>query len=84
MWRTRSKIEPKIVSKKLNPCTKTYGYFKKFLKCGTITKGYVENHELNNIGLNMVLHQKRFMDGFIHLTNETLQVISCVRNNILI
>jgi hypothetical protein len=32
----------------------------------------------------MVLPQKRLMDGFIHLTNETLQIASCVRNNILI
>ncbi len=84
MPRTGFRIEPKIVSKKINPCTKTYGSFNFKKKCGTITRGFVEKHELNNIGPNMVLPQKRFVDVFIHLTNETLQMISCVRNNILV
>ncbi len=33
---------------------------------------------------NMVLPQKRLMGGFIRLTNETLQMTSCVRNNVLV
>jgi hypothetical protein len=33
---------------------------------------------------NKVLPQKKLMGGFIHLTNETFQMTSCVKNNILV
>jgi hypothetical protein len=41
--RIGSRIEPKIISKKINPCTITYGSFKFKKKCGTITRGFVES-----------------------------------------
>lgn len=64
MRRTGSRIEPKVILKKFNPYTRTYGFFKFKKTCGTIIGGSIEKHELENNSQHGFASKK--IHGWLH------------------